>query len=207
MWPIWETHQDPKLNTDQRVFWQVLLEFAVNHFDPATGQMKQPMLSPGPYLRILPLFPCREFADQSDLISAMNAAGQMVWFSGPDNHNVHVNPWLEAWTGRQSARYRDRDWLEFLHPQDRERIITESLTGFATLKPYTTYYRLRFHDGVYYRVVDHAQPVYLRDSGFAGYVGSIYMLPEAASVVQIEGNSLVIMHASPMPPSGKTHAA
>jgi hypothetical protein len=144
-----------------------------------------PATSHGLVSNILTLFDCTGFANDAELFSAMNTSHLMLWATGPDDENIHVNPWMEYWTGRTAVQFQHGGWIEVIHPDDRTKTVEGCREGFRTRQPFPLFYRLRRSDGVYYPTFDYAQPRFLPDGRFAGYVGSLYYLPPGASMVYL----------------------
>jgi PAS domain S-box-containing protein len=95
----------------------------------------------------------------------------MIWRAGTDKLRDFVNaPWLQ-FTGRPLEKELGAGWLEGVHPDDLDRCLEVYRAALDSLKPFSTDYRLRRHDGAYRWVTDNGNP-FNRNGQFAGYLGS-----------------------------------
>ena len=96
----------------------------------------------------------------------------MIWVAGPDRKLTYVNKtWLE-FTGRSLQENTGHNWLECVHPADRERVAQSYESSFGKREPFALELRLRRADGNYRWVMNTATPLYRRHGEFAGYIGS-----------------------------------
>jgi PAS domain-containing protein len=178
-----KTDEDPpRLCT----IWRELVETGIEFTDPKTGRRKPTLTisrQPG-YWKFLQLFDRYEL-DDADLIRAMNESWMMLWAAGPDNDNLHANPILELYTGRAAVEFRNLNWREVIHPQDRERTFEAVKAGFRTLQPFRLVYRMRRRDGLYGGIIDHAQPRFRPDGSFGGYIGTAYEVALPGMTVEV----------------------
>lgn len=168
---------DPKLC---RIYREAVEQY-IESIDIETGLRKPALPASGQsgpgIVAALPLFDqyvdCGRL-DDADLIREMNKSWMMLWAAGPDNENLHVSPMLQLYTGRAAIEFRDLNWIEIIHPEDRERTMAICKEHFRTRQPYRQVYRMRRHDGLYGGIIDHAQPRLRPDGSFAGYIGTAY---------------------------------
>lgn len=73
----------------------------------------------------------------------------LIWSTLPDGFTDYSNRKLCEYIGRSFDMMEGYGWLEFVHPDDRERVGTHWCTSVSNGEPYETEYRLRRHDGVY----------------------------------------------------------
>lgn len=79
---------------------------------------------------------------------------------------VYVSPQIETITGYAPDEYiRDSVWTSILHPEDRERVLSQDLSSTKTGEPFATEYRLLHRDGRLVWVHDEA--IILREEGGA----------------------------------------
>jgi len=96
----------------------------------------------------------------------------MVWMSGPDGRCTFFNKrWLQ-FSGLSLEDQLDQDWVAQVHPEDRERSVSEYLSAFKSRQNFTLEYRLLRNDGLYRWVVHNGAPRYAPDGNFLGYTGS-----------------------------------
>lgn len=170
--------------------WEDLLLYALPHYDPATGWLKQKgpaELPAAPFL--LPVFDWTRCRNHGELYDRMDQSWYPHWMADPDNQNLHVNPALENYAGCPDAQWRGRKWLDRIHPEDQERVIRETKAGFETRRTFPLTYRLRHRDGHYDLVFDYAQP-WFPNSSYAGYIGAIHFVQEGSSILTPDEHGL-----------------
>ena len=82
-----------------------------------------------------------------------------VWAMDPSLRPTGANAAWEEYTGQSREQYLELGWLEAVHPDDRERCLTEIQTHVPDHLPFTLEIALRRHDGVYRRHLIKAMPV------------------------------------------------
>jgi PAS domain S-box-containing protein len=90
----------------------------------------------------------------------VESTGALVWSA---DANGDIRPTSESWskfTGASPERIRNWGWLDFVHPDDRERARNGWLDIAAKGKAGTMTFRMRRHDGVWRMVQAHAAPLY-----------------------------------------------
>jgi PAS domain S-box-containing protein len=96
----------------------------------------------------------------------------MVWMSGPDARCMFFSkPWLD-FTGLSLEEQIKQDWVARIHPEDRERCVTEYLAAFRQRQNFTAEYRVLDKEGTYRWVFHTGAPRYATDGSFLGYTGS-----------------------------------
>ena len=93
---------------------------------------------------------------------ASDASGACVWFN---------QSWL-AFVGRTLEQEIGDGWAGNVHPDDRDRCLTEYRSGVAARQPFNIEYRLRRHDGVYRWLLDNGKPHTDSAGQIAGFIGS-----------------------------------
>ena len=77
------------------------------------------------------------------------ALPQLVWSAAPDGTCDYFSKQWTAHTGVSESNLLGWQWLQTLHPEDRERTRRFWLDSVAGLGPYDVEYRVRRSDGVY----------------------------------------------------------
>ena len=91
------------------------------------------------------------------------AVPQLVWTARPDGGYDYLNArWVE-YTGIPAERQMGLDWLEQVHPADRDAVRERWLAAAAAGSDLQTEFRVRRHDGAYRWFDTRAVP--LRDAG------------------------------------------
>lgn len=108
----------------------------------------------------------REFRQMAD------AAPVLIWVTNERGQATFFNRTWHDFTGRTRVQELENGWREGIHPEDFERLRTDSMAHFAARTPMAREYRLRHADGTYRWVLERANPRWHSDGGFAGYVAS-----------------------------------
>ncbi|HEY2380591.1 MAG TPA: PAS domain S-box protein [Terriglobia bacterium] len=104
--------------------------------------------------------------------SLLDVAPAMLWNSDTDGRCTFFNKsWLD-FTGLSLKEQAQLDWVGRIHPEDRERCVTNYLSAFNSRQKFTAEYRLLSNEGVYRWVLQSGVPRYSDDGAFHGYVGS-----------------------------------
>jgi len=100
-----------------------------------------------------------------------DAIPALVWICDPEGSCVDFNrAWLE-YRGRTLDQETGDGWLEGVHPEDRERVLTTFRNALAVRAEFTMIYRLLRHDGVYRWIENHGVPRFDSTGTFLGYAG------------------------------------
>ena len=83
---------------------------------------------------------------------------QLVWTTGPQGDHDYFNQGWRQYTGLTFAE-SEGDWPTVLHPDDRERTLSEWRRSLETGEPYHAEYRLRARDGGYRWFLGRAVPI------------------------------------------------
>jgi PAS domain S-box-containing protein len=68
--------------------------------------------------------------------SLIEATSSLAWSSDPLGRFIEPQPAWSAYCGQTWEELRDYGWAQALHPDDRERLIAEILTGSEDVKPH-----------------------------------------------------------------------
>ncbi|WP_345466033.1 EAL domain-containing protein [Deinococcus carri] len=83
----------------------------------------------------------------------------ILWETESDFQSRQPMPSWEAFTGQTYEAYQGLGYLNAVHPEDRERVQADILTGMTAAQPFVMGARLMTASGVYREVVAHAVPV------------------------------------------------
>jgi PAS domain S-box-containing protein len=103
-----------------------------------------------------------------------NSAPVMMWVTRLDRVRDFVNETYAEFMcgpGCDFEEARTADWRGFIHPDDQERVVRESLAGEATLKPFTLEARYKRHDGEWRWLRSVSSPRFTADGELAGFIG------------------------------------
>ncbi|MVN77123.1 PAS domain-containing protein [Hymenobacter sp. HMF4947] len=108
----------------------------------------------------------------------------LIWTATPDGQRDYFNPRWLAFTGKEMAAETGEQWLESLHPDDRESVSTKWQQAIATGSTYQVEYRLRRHDGQYRWVLSRALPRRGADGQILMWVGGVTDIHDQKLLVQ-----------------------
>ena len=100
-----------------------------------------------------------------------NSAPAMMWVTRLDRVRDFVNDYYVEFTGLERDEARVLDWRERIHPDDRDRIVAESIAGEASLAPFTLEGRYLRADGEYRWLRSVSQPRFGPDGDLIGFIG------------------------------------
>lgn len=112
----------------------------------------------------------RESEERFRLIAS--TAPVIIWMSDPDKRGTYVN---ESWTlitGHRPDIALSDEWMQFVHPDDREPFVETYSRAFDQREPFHAEYRMRRRDGECRWLFIRGVPRYDGQGAFAGYIGS-----------------------------------
>ncbi len=108
-----------------------------------------------------------------------DTAPVLIWVTQEDRTRAFVNQAYVAYNGGAYDDARLADWRAVIHPDDHERIITESLAGEATGEPFSMEARYLRHDGEYRWLRSFSRPRFGAGGDIVGFVGVAFDITEA----------------------------
>lgn len=108
----------------------------------------------------------------------------MIWMSDAQGRCTYISRTWSVFSGQPADIALDDGWLEFLHPEDRERTQQTLRTAIERQSEYSLDYRMRAADGEYRWTVDTALPRFDESGRFVGHVGSIMDISERKKAEQ-----------------------
>jgi diguanylate cyclase (GGDEF)-like protein/PAS domain S-box-containing protein len=100
-----------------------------------------------------------------------DSSPSMIWVADPTARCTFLNKTWLSFTGRDVGQDLGYGWLENVHPQDTDELVSSIRTSFAARKSLRADFRLRSANGDYCWVMTTGNPRILSDGTFAGYVG------------------------------------
>jgi PAS domain S-box-containing protein len=102
----------------------------------------------------------------------------MIWITDKNGACTFINrQWCE-FTGTALEQNLGLEWIQRVHPDDREMAARSFLEANTEIKSLRVEYRLRRHDGEWRWVVDSATQRVNDDGQFLGYIGSVIDMTE-----------------------------
>jgi PAS domain S-box-containing protein len=100
-----------------------------------------------------------------------NSAPAMMWVTRRDGKRDFVNDAYVEFSGLSAEEARAADWMDSLHPDDRERVESGGAPLFADGKAIAFEARFRRHDGEYRWLRSVSTPRFGPDGDLVGYIG------------------------------------
>ncbi len=77
----------------------------------------------------------------------VEASAHMVWTMTPDARTVEDSPTWREFTGQTYEEWKDKGWMDAIHPDDREQTLRNWQNAFGSVTPLDCEYRLRNREG------------------------------------------------------------
>jgi PAS domain S-box-containing protein len=119
----------------------------------------------------------RESEERFRLIA--DSAPVLMWVTRLDRTRNFVNRAYVDFLGITYEQAVDFDWRNVLHPDDHDRIVSESLAGEASLKPFALEARYRRHDGEWRWIRSISQPRWGPGGEHIGFIGVAHDISES----------------------------
>lgn len=108
-----------------------------------------------------------------------NDAPVLIWVTAEDRTREFVNEAYREFMGADHAATLQTDWRQFIHPDDRDRIVEQSLAGEATGQPFSLEGRYRRQDGVWRWLKSFSRPRLDSHGKVQGFVGVAFDVTDA----------------------------
>jgi len=95
----------------------------------------------------------------------------LVWLSDIEKNIYYFNkPWF-GFTGQTPGMQPDKDWIESLHPDDKDRVMEVFFRESDKQHKFSIEFRVLHFSGEYHWVLNDASPRYNSKGEFIGYIG------------------------------------
>ena len=108
-----------------------------------------------------------------------DSAPVMMWVTRLDRHREFVNDAYLEFAGLTRADVTTHDWRGFIHPDDFDRLVAESVTGEASGQPFTLEARYKRHDGEWRWLRSVSRPRFGPDGELIGFIGAAFDITAA----------------------------
>ncbi len=102
-----------------------------------------------------------------------------MWVTRADRQRLFVNRAYVAFLGCSYEEAVDFDWRQIIHPDDSQHILQESMTGEASLQPFTLEARYRRSDGEWRWISSISNPRWDADGRPNGFIGVAHDVTDA----------------------------
>jgi hypothetical protein len=135
------------------------------------------------------IVPELQLADDNFLSEAVDRSW-LYWITGPTrvspdrmDYSGRVSPDLMGYSGYSSSSKFVADWVELVHPEDRDMVVANYLQSCEARKSFCLTFRLLGKDDRYRWVTDLGVPRYQRDGSFAGHIGKVQQLSSDTKII------------------------
>ncbi len=108
-----------------------------------------------------------------------NDAPVLIWVTAADRNREFVNEAYRQFMGADHATTLQTDWRDFIHPDDHDRVVAESVAGEATGQPFSLEGRYRRRDGEWRWLRSFSRPRLDAQGKVQGFVGVAFDVTDA----------------------------
>lgn len=121
--------------------------------------------------------------NQGQFHALAHSAPVLIWVHGLQG-NEFVNKAYLDFIGADEASVRNFNWIQFVHPDDRDKYINSYREAFDRRVDFEGRLRFRRYDGEYRWMKSAAAPRFSSDGTFLGYVGSTIDITDIVNAEQ-----------------------
>jgi PAS domain S-box-containing protein len=103
-----------------------------------------------------------------------DSAPVMMWVTRLDRRREFVNEAYLQFTGLTREEVARHEWRDFVHPDDWDRVVSESMAGEASRQPFSLEARYRRHDGEWRWLLSVSRPRFGPDGELIGFIGAAF---------------------------------
>ena len=96
----------------------------------------------------------------------------VVWMTDQNSSCTYISGYWREFTGRDPQKDLGYQWVEAIHPDDRDRVLRDFVEASRTEKPYRGEYRVKRADRQYGWLSDHGVAFFHADGTYAGHIGT-----------------------------------
>ncbi len=129
--------------------------------------------------------------DSEERFRAMaDSAPVMIWVADTNDHrlyqgNTFFNRGWQTFTGRSAHQEYGFQWMESIHPDDRDACLESYMAAFQETRPFVMEYRMLRHDGEYRWIMDTGVPRLAADGLLLGYIGTCVDITEQKQMMAL----------------------
>ena len=111
-----------------------------------------------------------------------DTAPVLIWVTRQDRSRAFVNQAYVEYMGGDYESVRTADWRTYIHPEDQEMLVRESIAGEATKQPFALEARYRHNSGEYRWLKSFSRPRFGPGGEVIGFVGVAFDVTDARRV-------------------------
>ncbi len=110
----------------------------------------------------------------NNTLSIFEYVANPMWHTDEYGSYIYFNQaWLK-FTGHTAEQIKNVGWIHYVHPDDRNYCQQTFAQAQHEKKEFTREYRLLHYTGEYHWIVDSGCPIFDKEKGFQGYIGTAY---------------------------------
>ncbi|WP_309628802.1 PAS domain S-box protein [Brevundimonas sp.] len=111
-----------------------------------------------------------------------DTAPVLIWVTRQDRSRAFVNQAYVEYMGGDYESVRTADWRTYIHPDDQDMLVRESIAGEATKQPFALEARYRHNSGDYRWLKSFSRPRFGPGGEVVGFVGVAFDVTDARRV-------------------------
>lgn len=111
--------------------------------------------------------------------SIADTAPVLIWVTQENGERAFVNEAYVQYMGGDYETVRTADWRSYIHPDDQDRVLRESIAGEASAQPFSMEARYLRHDGRYHWLKSFSRPRLNAEGRVIGFVGVAFDVTDA----------------------------
>lgn len=95
----------------------------------------------------------------------------MIWYADVNGYITYINKTAADYTGLATENLTGEAWIQVLHPEDRERVLSEWSKSIMAKTHHEVEFRIRRHDGAYRWFEVKAKPILTENGNVERWIG------------------------------------
>lgn len=113
---------------------------------------------------------------------AMNLQGIAFWVSDENGECTYASPGLCKVMGRSESEILNSNWMGWLHPEDKQRVVEAWQFSVENKAPFDEIYSYKKSDGYYQKVWGTAFPKAAKSNALGGVLGKLVAIEEPVKI-------------------------
>jgi len=133
--------------------------------------------------------------------SIADTAPVLIWVTHETGERAFVNEAYVQYMGGDYETVRTADWRTYIHPDDQDRVLRESIAGEASGQPFSMEARYLRHDGRYHWLKSFSRPRLNAEGRVIGFVGVAFDVTDIreaqARLIESESRFRIVADSAP----------
>lgn len=115
---------------------------------------------------------------EQELRNMLETLPAIIWLTDSEGTTKYMNKNWYEYTGQTSGEAEESNWVDAVHPEEREKTNRQFGKAFRERKPYHAIFRLRSRKGDYRWVIGRGSPKFTIEGEFQGMIGTVVDIHE-----------------------------